>query len=95
MFIINAKIRTENGKSASRRLRLKNKFPAIIYGIKETTALSIELEHDVIMNMQNQNNFYSEALSILLNGKEIKVKIQAVQRHPFKKRFYHIDFIRI
>ena len=32
MFTINAEVRKEQGKGASRRLRAANKFPAIIYG---------------------------------------------------------------
>ncbi len=35
MFTINAEVRKEQGKGASRRLRAANKFPAIIYGGKE------------------------------------------------------------
>lgn len=34
MFTINAEVRKEQGKGASRRLRAANKFPAIIYGGK-------------------------------------------------------------
>ncbi|MCW7256398.1 hypothetical protein OHC98_26880 [Escherichia coli] len=38
MFTINAEVRKEQGKGASRRLRAANKFPAIIYGGKESAA---------------------------------------------------------
>ena len=49
MFTINAEVRKEQGKGASRRLRAANKFPAIIYGGKEAP-LAIELDHDKVMN---------------------------------------------
>lgn len=42
MFTINAEVRKEQGKGASRRLRAANKFPAIIYG-GEATPVAIEL----------------------------------------------------
>lgn len=42
MFTINAEVRKEQGKGASRRLRAANKFPAIIYGGK-AAPLAIEL----------------------------------------------------
>ena len=29
-----------------------------------------------------------------VDGKEVKVKAQAVQRHPFKPKLSHIDFVR-
>ena len=32
--------------------------------------------------------------SIVVDGKEIKVKAQDVQRHPYKPKLQHIDFVR-
>ncbi|OON37077.1 50S ribosomal protein L25 [Izhakiella australiensis] len=93
MFTLNAEVRKEQGKGASRRLRAANKFPAIVYGGKEA-ALSIELDHDTVMNLQTKPEFYSEVLTLVVDGKESKVKIQAVQRHPFKPKVNHIDFVR-
>lgn len=93
MFTINAEVRKEQGKGASRRLRLANKFPAIIYGGEEA-AISIELDHDAVMNQQAKPGFYEEVLTLSVDGKEVKVKVQAVQRHPFKPKLTHIDFVR-
>ena len=73
MFTINAEVRNEQGKGASRRLRTANKFPAIIYGGNEAP-LAVALDHDKVMNMQ--------------------VKAQDVQRHPYKPKLLHIDFVR-
>ena len=93
MFTIEAEVRNVQGKGASRRLRAANKFPAIIYGGKEAP-LAVELDHDKVWNMQNKAEFYSEVLTIVVGGKEEKVKVQAVQRHPFKPKLSHIDFVR-
>ncbi|AYN29587.1 MULTISPECIES: 50S ribosomal protein L25 [Buttiauxella] len=93
MFTINAVERKEQGKGASRRLRAANKFPAIIYGGSEA-AISIELDHDNVMNLQTKPGFYEEVLTLVVDGKEVKVKVQAVQRHPFKPKLNHIDFVR-
>ena len=94
MFTINAEERKEQGNGASRRLRrTANKFPAIIYGGNEA-AVAIELDHDVVINMQTNPEFYSEVLTLVVAGKETKVKVQAVQRHPFKPKLQHIDFVR-
>ena len=93
MFTINAETRKEQGKGASRRLRAAKKFPAIIYGGNEA-AVSIELDHDSVINMQANPEFYSEVLTLVVEGKETKVKVQAVQRHPFKPKLHHIDFVR-
>ncbi|MEW7311673.1 50S ribosomal protein L25 [Buttiauxella gaviniae] len=93
MFTINAVERKEQGKGASRRLRAANKFPAIIYGGSEA-AISIELDHDYVMNLQAKEGFYEEVLTLVVDGKEVKAKVQAVQRHPFKPKLTHIDFVR-
>lgn len=93
MLTINAVERKEQGKGASRRLRTANKFPAIVYGGTEAP-VAIELDHDKVWNMQTKPGFYSEVLTLALDGKEVKVKIQAVQRHPFKPKLFHIDFVR-
>lgn len=93
MFTINAEERKEQGKGASRRLRTANKFPAIIYGGNEA-AVAIELDHDYVMNMQVKPEFYTNVLTLVVDGKETKVKVQAVQRHPFKPKLHHIDFVR-
>ncbi|MBN0336046.1 50S ribosomal protein L25, partial [Pseudomonas aeruginosa] len=47
MFTINAEVRKEQGKGASRRLRAANKFPAIIYG-GAAAPVAIELDHDKV-----------------------------------------------
>ncbi len=93
MFTINAQERKEQGKGASRRLRTANKFPAIIYG-GGAAAVAIELDHDYVMNMQVKPEFYTNVLTLVVDGKETKVKVQAVQRHPFKPKLHHIDFVR-
>lgn len=93
MFTIQVEVRKEQGKGASRRLRTANKFPAIVYGGKEE-AIAIELDHDSIMNLQAKPGFYTDVLTLVIDGKETKVKVQAVQRHPFKPKLAHMDFVR-
>ncbi|MFY9994459.1 MAG: 50S ribosomal protein L25 [Leclercia sp.] len=93
MFTINAEARAVQGKGASRRLRTANKFPAIVYG-GEAAPVAIELDHDHVWNLQTKEGFYTEVLTVVFDGKEEKVKVQAVQRHPFKPKLTHIDFVR-
>jgi len=93
MFTINAEVRAVQGKGASRRLRAANKFPAIIYG-GEAAPVAIELEQDKVWNQQTKEGFYTEVLTIVIDGKEEKVKVQAVQRHPIKPKLSHVDFVR-
>ncbi|VAX76704.1 50S ribosomal protein L25 [Serratia symbiotica] len=94
MFTINAKARKEIGKGGSRRLRVRNKFPAIVYGGEEVP-VPIELRQDHLNNIATKAEFYSAIVTLVIDGKETKVKIKAVQRHPFKPTLTHIDFVRV
>ncbi|MCR3755874.1 MAG: 50S ribosomal subunit protein L25 [Sodalis sp. Psp] len=93
MLTINATIRKNQGKGASRRLRLTNRLPAIVYGGAKAP-IAIELEHDTILNTQLKEGFYSDVLTLVIEDKKTAVKVQAVQRHPFKPKLAHLDFIR-
>ena len=88
-----AVVRTELGKGASRRLRHAGKFPAVIYG-GEAEAVAIELVHSDVINQMDKPEFY-ETITLLIDGAEVKVKPQDVQRHAFKPKVEHMDFIRI
>lgn len=94
MFTIHAKEKKKHGKSISRRLRMMNKLPAIIYGNNDTP-IAIELNHDNIMIYQQNEKFYTENQTLIIDGTKIIVKVHAIQRHPYKPKLYHIDFIRI
>ncbi|MEH0834999.1 50S ribosomal protein L25 [Pectobacterium cacticida] len=94
MITIKAEVRKDQGKGASRRLRSAGKFPAIVYGGSEAP-LSIELDHDTVKNQEIKEGFYGETVILSIDGKEVHVKVQAVQRHVFKPKLTHIDFIRV
>ncbi len=88
-----AVLRTDLGKGASRRLRNTGYFPAIVYG-GEADPVSISLNHDDVMNQMDKPEFY-EAIVLVIDGQEVKVKPQDVQRHAYKPKVEHMDFIRI
>jgi large subunit ribosomal protein L25 len=92
-FIVVAEARADEGKGASRRLRHAGKFPAIVYG-GEAAPVSIALNHDELINQMDKPEFY-EAITLVIDGAEVKVKPQDVQRHAFKPKVEHMDFIRI
>ena len=89
----NAEVRQAQGKGASRRLRHNGQIPAIIYGGSEAP-VSIILNHDELNNAQAHDSFYSDVITLVVEGKEVVVKVQAMQRHPFKPKLVHIDFKR-
>lgn len=93
-FEIEAELRQDEGKGASRRLRHADKVPAVVYGAGES-AVSLTLDHSKTMNALSHEAFYSHILTLKIAGKPEKVILKSVQRVPAKPRIAHIDFLRI
>jgi len=93
-FLINAEMREDLGKGASRRLRHAGKVPAIIYGFGGEP-VSVTLEHSKIIHNLEEETFYSQILEISLNGKTERVVLRDLQRHPAKALIMHMDFQRV
>jgi large subunit ribosomal protein L25 len=94
IFNLDAKIRTDLGKGASRRLRHADLVPAIVYGGEEAP-LSITLEHNKVIQAQEFEAFYSHVLTLNVDGKSVEVLLKDVQRHPYKPKIMHMDFQRV
>lgn len=92
---LEASLRTLEGKGASRRLRrLENRVPAIIYGGNaEPTSISISLK-DLVKALENEA-FFSQILTLNVDGQEVPTLIKALQRHPAKNVPIHADFLRV
>ena len=93
-FEINATLRTDMGKGASRRLRRTDKVPAVIYGGKKDPQ-SLMLEHNEMILHLEHEAFYSHVLGVKIDGKLEKAVLRDVQRHPSMPRVLHIDFMRV
>ena len=94
-FVLNAVAREEavQGKGSSRRLRLQNKVPAIIYG-GDAAPVAVTLELRQLVKALESNAFFEEVIEVNIDGKAESVKIQALQRHPAKNTPMHADFKR-
>ncbi len=93
-FELEAQVRADIGKGASRRLRHTNKIPAVVYGAGEA-AVSLTLDHDKMRHALANEAFYSRILKLNINGKAEKVILKAMQRNPSKPRISHMDFLRV
>lgn len=94
-FSLNAELRSDEGKGASRRLRrLQNKVPAIIYGGTDAPQ-SISLAANELNKALAHEAFYSHILTLNLEGKEQQAILRDLQRHPSKPVILHADFQRI
>jgi len=94
LFTLDAEVRTDLGKGASRRLRHDNKVPAIIYGTGEEP-VSLTFAHNKVFRAQEEEAFYSNVLTINIDGKPVQALIKDMQRHPFKPLIMHMDFLRV
>jgi large subunit ribosomal protein L25 len=94
-FELNAEVRTDLGKGASRRLRqFAGLVPAIIYGgDKAPQPLSLNRK-DLEKALENEA-FYSHVLVVNVGKEKEKAILKDLQRHPAKNRVTHVDFMRI
>ncbi|MDP6969319.1 MAG: 50S ribosomal protein L25/general stress protein Ctc [Gammaproteobacteria bacterium] len=94
---LNANVRSDMGKGASRRLRReKGQVPAIMFGgAKNKKPVALTLEHKDVFKAAESNAFYSSVLTINVDGKDEKAILKDMQRHPAKREIMHIDFQRV
>ena len=94
-FALNAEVRSDLGKGASRRLRrLASLVPAVIYG-GDKAPQSISLIAKDFAKLLETEASYSHILSLNVGGTKENVLIKALQRHPAKGFVLHADFIRV
>ena len=93
-FELEAEVRQDIGKGASRRLRHTNKIPAVVYGADQA-ATSLILDHNKVVQALSHEAFYSHILTIKVGKTNEKVILKDVQRDPANPRVLHIDFLRI
>ncbi|MFO1257986.1 MAG: 50S ribosomal protein L25/general stress protein Ctc [Gammaproteobacteria bacterium] len=94
-FELSATVRNDMGKGASRRLRrLENCVPGIVYGAEKAAQPISLIEKDVKKALENEA-FYSHILKLTIDGKTEQVVLKDLQRHPYKARLLHLDFLRV
>lgn len=95
LFEVQAELRTDEGKGASRRLRHAGKVPAIVYGAEEAP-VSLALDHNQFIRHLAEEAFYAHILTLNVDGKKQKVVLKDLQRHPASDmKIMHADFLRI
>ena len=93
-FDLIADYREDQGKGASRRLRLEGKVPAIIYGAGRP-ARALTFDHSKVVRQLENESFYSSILSIKVGENSQAAILKDVQRHPSKRQILHLDLQRI
>ena len=93
-FEVPAELRTDVGKGASRRLRREDKVPAVVYG-EDKDPVALTLEHDFLYHASDEEAFHSSILDLKVGKKKQQVVLRDLQRHPWKPRIMHVDFLRV
>ncbi|MDV7212673.1 50S ribosomal protein L25/general stress protein Ctc [Azotobacter beijerinckii] len=94
-FALNADVRSDLGKGASRRLRRNaNLIPAVIYGGDKAPQSISLLAKDVAKLIEDEAAF-SHVIALNVAGTTETVLIKALQRHPAKSFVLHADFVRV
>ena len=94
-FSLNAKVRDDQGKGASRRLRRNaNLVPAIIYGAQKAPQNIAVPQKDLAKALEHEG-FYTHIIKLNVDGKVEDVLLKDLQRHPSRPIFLHADFMRV
>src|SRR5210317_633493 len=88
---LNVDIRKEHGTSASRRIRLQNKVPAVVYhsGV-EATPLSVD---KISLNKALRTG--QMIFEVNVEDKNQFVLVKEIQYHPVTDEIMHIDFQKV
>jgi large subunit ribosomal protein L25 len=93
-YHVNAQLRSDLGKGASRRLRRTGKIPGVLYGAHQKPTPITLMHHELVHALENEG-FFSSLLNMDLDGKQEIVVLKDLQRHPAKPFLLHVDFQRI
>ena len=90
-LVLDAKKRTESGKSAARQLRREGSIPAVIYGHgREPEPLAI-LQIDFEKALASVSG--TTLIKVKVGSKTSRALIQEIQRHPTRSQILHVDFL--
>jgi large subunit ribosomal protein L25 len=93
-FQLTAEKREDMGKGASRRLRRAGRVPAIVYGLDQAPEAISMTQNQVLKHLENEA-FYSQIITVNLDGKSTQAVLRDLQRHPFKAYIVHMDLQRV
>jgi large subunit ribosomal protein L25 len=94
-IVVNAESRSERGKNAARRLRVKGLIPAVVYGGKGD-AVPVSVDPKVLLRVLRSETGRNTILKMDLGaGGKTSAILKQWQLDPVKENFLHADFYRI
>jgi large subunit ribosomal protein L25 len=96
-IVLNAQIREGTGTSAVRKLRDAGRIPAVVYG-HGLDPLSLSIDGKEMTDLFRSVSIENTIIDLKVEGgpkKPIKTLVREVQRHPFRDRILHLDFLQV
>ena len=94
-IVLEAELRTETGKGASRRLRrVHDKVLATVYGGTKKPKL-LHLPNKNVVKALESESIFSSVFNLSVDGKIEHVILKDIQRHPYRPIILHMDFQRV
>ncbi|OIO71580.1 MAG: 50S ribosomal protein L25 [Zetaproteobacteria bacterium CG1_02_53_45] len=95
-YIVEAELREETGRAATRRLRRAGKLPGIIYGGGKPD-IAITMDYNTVSKLLNEEHFHTSMFDVNVKGSRVKntVLLKATQYDPLMDTATHIDFLRV
>lgn len=91
---VDVEFRNDQGKGASRRLRLADKVPAILYGGGEAPR-ALQIDQKFALRYSKQEWFFTNILLLKVGNDTQRALLRDIQRHPYKQQIMHLDFQRV
>ena len=95
---LKAEKREETGKGAARKARSRGEVPAVMYGLGDAT-LSLMIKKEDLTDVLGSKAGANVLLDlVVVDGKNKDnhlVMIKELQKHPFKEKLLHVDFLKV
>ena len=95
---LKAEARAETGKGPVKRLRAKGEIPAVLYGLG-TQSHSLMVKKEDLSEVLHTGAGTNVLIDLqVVDGRKKEnhlVMIKELQRHPFKDKFLHVDFVKV
>ena len=97
-IILNASVREDLGKSASKHLRKDGKVPGVVYkGGKQ--GINVEVDNNALWHALHTEAGENAIITITISDGDKPVKktvmVKELQTHPLSEEFLHVDFYEI
>ncbi len=95
---LSARLRSDTGKGAAKRLRREGFLPAVLYGGKIQEAISLTVNDHEVRDVLKQHAGKNVLINLNVDKKgqkEYLVLLQEMQTHPYKDLIRHLDFLQV